>query len=244
MRARILVADDEETLRVDLIRRITQLWPEAEIVAEASNGQQALEAAQQSSPDVAFLDVRMPEGSGLEVARGLAGKCHVIFVTAYDDAAVPAFEAGAIDYLMKPVTDSRLRTAIARVQQHLGRPPDDLRALLQSLQQTRPSLKWVQATNGKAIEFVSVNEVHYFQADEKYTVVFVNERELLIRTSLKELLEQLDGERFWQIHRSTIVNIDFVERVVRLPNSDLEVQLKSGTALRVSRTFRHRFRYM
>lgn len=247
MRPRLLVAEDESPLRADLVARLVRLWPEAELVAEVADGLAALEAIEAARPSVAFLDVRMPELTGLEVARQVAGRCHVIFVTAHDDTAVAAFEAGVIDFLLKPVSDERLLQAIERVKHRLTEAPADLSALVAQLAaaQSQQSLRWVQASSGRTIEFVPVQDVAFFQADEKYTTVRTAAKELLIRTPLKELLSRLDGERFWQVHRSTIVNVDFIDRVVRTEDGDLEVCLKGvPEPVPVSRSFRFRFKYM
>lgn len=242
---RILIAEDEEELRVDLEKRLKKLWPDAQLVASVSDGAAALEALDTHAPEVAFLDVRMPELSGLEVARAASGRCQVVFVTAYDDAAVAAFESGAVDYLLKPLRDERLASAIARVRERLKSPAADLSQMLARLTAPTEPLRWVQASNGRAIEFVPVDEVVFFRAEDKYTTVRTVERELLIRTSLKELLPQLDSNRFWQIHRSTIVNVDFIERVLRDEAGDLDVRLRGlSDVLPVSRSFRYRFKYM
>lgn len=242
----LVVAEDEATLRVELVSRLRALWPEAGSIIEAANGLEALDAVEAHAPDVLFVDLRMPELDGLGVANQVAGRCHVVFVTAHEEAAVGAFEAGALDYLLKPVSDERLSAAITRVKSRLGQPAVDLGQVLAKLVAPAPTLRWVQASNGRAIEFVATTEVAFFQAEEKYTTVRTAQRELLIRTPLRELLVQLDPARFWQIHRSTIVNVDFIEQVVRLESGELEVRVRglSEVSLAVSRSFRHRFKYM
>lgn len=244
---RVLVADDEPLLAADLVTRLKLLWPELDIVAVVHHGPAALEAIQRLAPDLAFLDIRMPGLSGLEVAQQVRLP-HLVFVTAYDQYALAAFETAAADYLLKPVSDERLAQCVGRLRDRFeaGTLAPDLGQLLQQLTQ-RPAqtLKWVRASVGNDIHLVDVDEVIYFRADEKYTVVRTAAREYLIRTPLRELLAQLDGERFWQIHRNTIVATRAIISARREINGRITLLLRGcDETLGVSRAFVHLFRQM
>lgn len=223
-----LVADDEALMRDQLRARLQQAWPELRIVAEAANGVEAVALAGEHAPDIAFLDIRMPGLGGIDAARKLAERCHIVFVTAYDEYAVDAFERGAIDYLLKPVTAERLATTVARLRRRLARPPQDIGAQLAQLAQlserllngerqpARPAyLRWIQAQSGNSLRMVSTREVLFFQSDDKYTRVQTATAQHLIRKTLKELEEELDPDEFWRIHRSTLVRVDAIAEVRR-----------------------------
>ncbi len=210
-----IIADDEPLLAKHLQARLTAAWPQLEIAGLAANGIQAREMIEELRPDLAFLDIRMPGLTGLDVVRALSTEarrhCRVVFVTAYDEFAVQAFEREAVDYLLKPVTDDRLRAAVARLRRVVEPPATaDSADILQRLQALLPKaaehLRWVRASVGNDVRLVAVDEVCYFQAADKYTAVFTRDAELLIRTSIKELVEQLDPAHFWQVHRGTLVN--------------------------------------
>jgi DNA-binding LytR/AlgR family response regulator len=210
-----IIADDEPLLAKHLQARLTAAWPQLEIAGLAANGIQAREMIEELRPDLAFLDIRMPGLTGLDVVRALSAEarrhCRVVFVTAYDEFAVQAFEREAVDYLLKPVTDDRLRAAVARLRRVVELPATaDSADILQRLQALLPKavehLRWVRASVGNDVRLVAVDEVCYFQATDKYTAVFTRDAELLIRTSIKELVEQLDPAHFWQVHRGTLVN--------------------------------------
>ncbi|MBU1424008.1 MAG: LytTR family DNA-binding domain-containing protein [Gammaproteobacteria bacterium] len=204
-----IIADDEQHLAEDLQRRLAQLWPELQIVAVLHDGMAAAQALQEIKPDIAFLDIRMPGQSGLDAARAAAADCRVVFVTAFDDHAVQAFEQAAVDYLLKPVSDERLARCVERLQQHSIAAPDALLARLQHLlaTQNKPEfLRWLRIQVGQSVRMVAVEEVCYFQSADKYTTVLTRDAELLLRTPLKDLIAQLDPEQFWQVHRGTIVN--------------------------------------
>ncbi|WP_418318068.1 LytR/AlgR family response regulator transcription factor [Piscinibacter sakaiensis] len=248
--ATALIAEDETTLRQQLVEQLAQLWPELQIVGEAENGIQALRLLDERRPDVVFLDIEMPGATGLEVARQASGRSHVVFVTAYDQHAVAAFEQGAIDYVLKPVSAARLFTAIGRVRERLGssQPPARLDGLLNGsagIAAQRNPLRWINASIGQTMKLITVDEVCYFQADNKYTRVVTRDGEALIRKSLKELLEELDPEQFWQIHRSTVINATAVAGISRDFRGHLVVKLKERSeTLQVSDSYSHRFRQM
>ncbi|MGB9107626.1 MAG: LytTR family DNA-binding domain-containing protein [Telluria sp.] len=226
-----MIADDEAPMR-DLLRaRLAAVWPELRIVAEAANGVEAVALGEQHRPDIAFLDIRMPGLSGIEAARQLYRRSHIVFATAYDQYALDAFEQGALDYLLKPVSAERLATTCARLQarlksqtpappapQDIGQQLAKLTALLENKGAAKPNagyLRWIQAQVGASLRMVSTREVLFFQSDEKYTRVQTAAGEFLIRKTLKELAEELDPDEFWRIHRSTLVRVDAIGEVAR-----------------------------
>jgi DNA-binding LytR/AlgR family response regulator len=245
-----IVAEDEETLRHQLVEQLGQLWPELLIVGEASDGVQALRLLDERRPDVLFLDIQMPGATGLEVARQANGRVHVVFVTAYDQHAVAAFDQGAVDYVLKPVSAARLFTAVSRLKQRLGTPPARLDTALGALGAPAPAsgkqpLRWINASVGQNLKLITVDEITYFQADNKYTRVVTHEGEALIRKPLKELVEELDPDKFWQIHRSTLVNATAIAGVTRDFRGRMMVKLKTRPeTLLVSDTYTHLFRQM
>lgn len=244
-----VIAEDEPVLRTELKDALLRLWPELVVVAEAEDGIEALSALAQHAPDILFLDIQMPGLSGLDVAKQASGKCHVAFVTAYDQYAVPAFEQGAVDYVMKPFSAARLVTTITRLKERMTSPPANLEALLRSLAETpgfrKEYLRWVMASQGNDLRLVTVDEVIYFQADNKYTTVVTATQESLIRRPIRQLLEELDPQMFWQIHRSTLVNVNAIAGVVREGGERLRVKLKRRSeALVVSEPYYHLFRQM
>jgi DNA-binding LytR/AlgR family response regulator len=247
-----IIAEDEATLRGQLVEQLGQLWPELNIVGEAADGVQALRLLDEQRPEVMFLDIQMPGATGLEVARQASGRCHVVFVTAYDQHAVAAFDQGAVDYVLKPVSAARLFTAVSRLKQRLGTPPARLDATLNGLQgagappaPARQYLRWINASVGQNLKLITVDEISYFQADNKYTRVVTAEGEALIRKPLKELVEELDPNQFWQIHRSTLVNASSIAGVTRDFRGRMLVKLKSRPeTLLVSDSYTHRFRQM
>jgi DNA-binding LytR/AlgR family response regulator len=243
-----LIAEDEPMLLAQLKTRLAEAWAELRIVAEAMNGEEALALATSHSPDIAFLDIRMPVKSGLEVARELGGKCHLVFVTAYDEYAVAAFEEGAVDYVLKPPTAERMAKVVERLKSRLAMAPLDLTSLLNKLaaRDSGPApLKWIRASLGASMRVIAVDDVVYFQAEDKYTKVATADGEALIRKSIKELYEELDRDVFWQIHRGTIVNLQAIGRVDRDWRDQPVIVLKGRSEkLTVSRTFAHRFKAM
>ena len=243
-----LIAEDEPLLRAQLEARLRDAWPELGEIVEAENGEQALALVDERKPDVAFLDIRMPLKSGLDVARELGGRCHVVFVTAYDEYAIAAFDEGAVDYVLKPVVPERLAKVVARVRARLALPPLDLTALLRRLAERDDGaapLRWIRASLGNVMQMIAVSDVVYFQAEDKYTKVVTRESEALIKKPIKDLYDELDQEAFWQIHRATIVNLNAIARVERDWRDQPVITLKSRPEkLTVSRTFAHRFKAM
>ncbi len=242
-----LIAEDEPMLRAQLRARLVEAWPELEIIAEAANGDEALALAAAHRPDIAFLDIRMPVRSGLDVARELDGACHVVFVTAYDEYAVAAFDEGAIDYVLKPPAPERIAKVVARLKARLTTSPLDLTALLAKLAPRGGAgpIKWIRASQGTSMRMIAVDDVLYFRAGDKYTNVVTGSGDALIRKPIKELYEELDPEAFWQIHRGTIVNLRAIARVDRDWRGEPVIVLRDrDEKLTVSRTFAHRFRSM
>ena len=249
MPPRAIIAEDEPVLRTGLKKLLTKVWPELDIVALAVDGLQATQLLERHGPDVLFLDIQMPGCSGLEVAKAASGRCHVVFVTGYDQHAVAAFEHGAIDYLMKPVTAARLSTACNRVRERLTTRPANLEALVAKLADAVANrhdyLRWMNVESGPNVRLVTVEEICYFHADTKYTRLVTADRESLIRMSLKELLDVLDPAEFWQIHRSVIVNVNAIAEVSRDARGHPKLHLKNRSeALQVSQPFAHLFRQM
>jgi DNA-binding LytR/AlgR family response regulator len=252
-----LIADDEVHLANYLRDQLLKLWPELEIVAIARNGIEAAERIATLQPDVAFLDIQMPGLTGLEVAAGIEGLTRVVFVTAYDEYALTAFDAEALDYVLKPVSAERLARTVERLQRTLAPAgtsavdePDEHLARALRLLQGAPApaaapLRWIRASQGELTHQVDVDKVLYFHADDKYTCVHTAQAEYLIRTPITELAAQLDGERFWQVHRSTIVNLAHLAGTRRDDASRLFVRIQGRDAqLPVSRAYVHLFKPM
>jgi DNA-binding LytR/AlgR family response regulator len=256
--ATALIADDEPLLRERLAAHLAQAWPALRIVAQARNGREAVELFETHAPQVAFLDVRMPGQSGIDAARSMAGRTQLVFITAYEQYAVQAFEQGAIDYLVKPFDAARLAQTVARLQERLrtprggDAPSAPLDALLERLSselrgQAAPRrwLQWIKASVGSTVKLIPVEQVHYLRSDEKYTLVVWEGGEALIRKTIRELADELDPERYAQIHRSVIVNLAHVSQVVRGLNETADVHLVGRSeTLPVSRSFLHLFRVM
>ena len=245
---RAIIAEDEPLLRGELRATLSALWPELDIVAEAPDGIAASRALDEHRPDVMFLDVEMPGMSGLEVARQASRKCHVVFVTAYDKYAVSAFEQGAIDYVLKPFTPARIAESVSRLRERLSQAPADLDGLVERLlarRNTEEYLRWVTASQGNSVSIITIDEVLYFKAENKYTIVITAEGEALMRMPIKELAEQVDPRMFWQIHRATLVNVNAIAGVSRDFRGRMAVKLKDRKeTLPVSEPYMHRFRQM
>lgn len=255
-----VIAEDEPILRAQLKGKLARLWPELQIVADVGDGEAALDAIAEHDPDLAVLDIRMPELTGIEVAQRLARdaerRCHVVFVTAYDQYAVDAFEAGAVDYLLKPVADDRLAAMVARLKARFGEaaadaapPPTDLQSLLRQFAgQGGPAperLRWIKAGQGDKLRLIPVDDVLFFQADEKYTLVATAQGDALIRTPIRDLVDGLDPEVFWQIHRSSVVNARAIESVTRDDRGQAIVRIRGRSEkLAVSRPYSHLFKQM
>jgi DNA-binding LytR/AlgR family response regulator len=248
-----LIADDESPMRDQLRARLREVWPDLSIVAEATNGIEAVAMAKEHKPDIVFLDIRMPGQSGIEAARHLYDSCHIVFVTAYDQYAIDAFEQGAMDYLLKPVSADRLRTSCERLRARLTKSPDNigdqlaqLATILERGPEKKPEyLRWIQAQVGQSLRMISTKEILFFQSDEKYTVVQTTSAELLIRKTLKELEAELDPDEFWRIHRSTLVRVDAIAEVTRDERGRQMLKVKGyPTALEVSRNHSGLFQQM
>ncbi len=248
-----LIVDDEAPMRDQLRARLREVWPELVIAGEAANGIDAVAMAAQHKPDIVFLDIRMPGQSGIEAARHLYDRCHIVFVTAYDQYAVDAFEQGAMDYLLKPVVAERLRMTCQRLRARLAAAPQDIGAqlaqLTRILQQGETKqhayLRWIQAQVGGNLRMVSTREVLFFQSDEKYTRVQTASAELLIRKTLKELADELDPNEFWRIHRSTLVRVDAIAEVTRDMRGRQMLRVRNfSQELEVSRNHSHLFQQM
>jgi DNA-binding LytR/AlgR family response regulator len=243
-----IIADDEQHLAQDLRRRLGQLWPELQIAAVLHDGIAAAQALQELKPDIAFLDIRMPGQSGLDAARAAAADCRVVFVTAFDDHAVQAFEQAAVDYLLKPVSDERLARCVERLKQRSEAAPDALLVRLQQLlaTQNKPEpLRWLRIQVGQSVRMVAVEEVCYFQSADKYTSVLTRDAELLLRTPLKELVDQLDPDQFWQVHRGTIVNAKQIVSAHHDLLGKVTLTLRDRSdKVAVSRSYAHLFRQM
>jgi DNA-binding LytR/AlgR family response regulator len=243
-----LIAEDEPLMRDRLLAGLKAAWPELEIVGAAKNGIEALDLWRKYRPEVAFLDIRMPGKTGLEVAAEIGDAAHLVFITAYDEYAVKAFENGAADYLLKPVEVDRLVAAVARVRKRLTSSPADLTGLLGQLlnhgaKPGAPKLKWIRASLGNQTRLINVEEVLFFQSDTKYTRIVLKDSEALVRTPLKELIEGLDEEVFWQVHRGVIINAHAIDRAVREGPEKLLVHLKGHKEkLPVSRQYFHLFK--
>ncbi len=245
-----VIADDEPLLRAQLRSRLARLWPELAVVHEMANGRGVEAVLAEHAPALFFLDIHMPGVNGLEAARQIGSRAHVVFVTAYDQYAVAAFEQGAVDYVLKPFDEKRLALTVERLKERLAREPDGMESLVEMLaerlQPRAPEyLRWIKASVGNQVRLIPVEEVLFFQSDEKYTRVVTAEAEALIRKPIRELLEELDPRRFWQIHRSTVVNVDRIAGVKRGLKDQAELTLRDhpGTLV-VSRNFTHLFKQM
>lgn len=253
-----LIADDEPLLRRALARMLAKVWPDLEVVAQVRNGREAVEQFEKLRPDICFLDIRMPGLSGVEAARQIGGRAHIVFVTAHDQYAVQAFEHRALDYLVKPVEEARLNDTVTRLQERLrgAQPAPRTEALLEQLaahldRENKPTtLRWIRASVGQTVRLISVDEIDFLRSEEKYTMIACRDdagklSEALIRTPLKKLVAQLDAAHFAQVHRSVVVNLRAVSRVTRTRNETAQIHLKGRPeVLPVSRRYLHLFRQM
>ncbi|WP_375748311.1 LytR/AlgR family response regulator transcription factor [Vibrio sp. HN007] len=246
-----IIADDEPLLRHHLNKMLANVWPQLEIISMVSDGLSALEDIEQKHPRIAFLDIRMPGLDGMALAKKLERLSHppkIVFITAYDEYAVKAFEHNAVDYLLKPLDEERLFACCNRLKQRLRdeetTSTTDLSSLLKQLSQNNPApapqfLNWIKASRGEDIHLISVEEVLYFKAEDKYVSVYTSsalgKEEFVIRTPLKELLKNLDPDLFWQIHRSTVINVAKVEKVSKGISGHMNVVI-AGNSLPVSRS--------
>lgn len=252
-----LIADDEPLLRKALTRLLAQVWPELDIVAQARNGREAVEQFEALTPDICFLDVQMPGLSGVEAARYIGRRAHIVFVTAFDQYAVQAFEHGALDYLVKPVEPARLADTVKRLRERMltAQPALDADALIEQLaarlrKDSAPAtLQWIRASVGQTVRMIAADDIDFLRSDEKYTRIAWRDAgkpaEALIRTPLKELLTQLDATQFAQVHRAVVVNLRAIDQVTRGENETAQIQLKGRSdVLPVSRNYLHLFRQM
>ena len=245
--ARAIIAEDERLLAQGLRDALAELWPELTICAAVEDGIQAVRALDEHAPDILFLDIQMPGLSGIEVARQVNGRCHVVFVTAFDEYAVQAFEQGAVDYVLKPLSTARLATTVSRLKKGMGSAPARLDGLLDRLAEPRENghLRWITAAQGSEVRLITVGEVCYFRSDNKYTSVVTADGAALIRVSLRELIEQLDPAVFWQVHRHTVVNANAIAGLLRDANGHLCIKLRQRSeTLPVSDSHAARFRAM
>ncbi len=253
-----LIADDEPLLREALARLLAEVWPELIVVAQARNGREAIDQFEAKRPDICFLDVHMPGMTGVEAARHIGRRAHLVFVTAFDQYAVQAFAQGVLDYLVKPVEPARLAETVARLKERLraAQPALNTEALLQLLaaQLERgaapAALRWIRASVGQTVRLIPVDDIDFLRSEEKYTHVAWRDdagqpREAVIRTPLKELVTQLDAAQFTQVHRSVVVNLRSIAHVKRGDNETADIHLKGrDEVLPVSRSYLHLFRQM
>lgn len=252
-----MIADDEPLLREHLAAHLALLWPELQIVAQARNGREAVEQFNALLPQIIFLDVHMPGLSGIAAAREVRRRANIVFVTAYEQYAVRAFEQGALDYIVKPFDPARLADTVQRLKDKLALDPAPAPASLETVLDRMAAelerraarqgawLRWIKASVGNDVRLIPVEQVMFMRSDEKYTLVVWQGGEALIRKSIRELADELDPDNFAQVHRSVIVNLCRVSRVSRGPNETAEVHLEGRTeVLPVSRSFVHLFRQM
>jgi len=239
-------------MRDQIVAQLKEAWPELVITGEAANGREAVALVQSQQPDIVFLDIRMPEMDGIAAARALAGRVHVVFVTAYDEYAISAFDQGAVDYLLKPADPERVALTCERLRARIAKAPDPMDHLLVQLSErlgptaaSREYLRWVQASVGSNLRMIPTSDVLFFHAEDKYTRVQTARFEALIRKPIKELIEELDPEEFWQIHRATVVRVDAIEQVSRNIRGNQVLHLRgTDEKLEVSRSFNHLFKQM
>jgi len=240
----ILIAEDEEILRKGLTDKLKKYWSEANIIASVECGTDALEALNNLKPDVAFLDIKMGGLTGIEVIQQASHHCHVVFVTAYDEYAIKAFDTGAIDYLLKPYSDKRLQECITRLTTRLTSVPLNLKNILSKIEPNKKQyLKRLKIQIGNKMWLISVDDIICLKAFGRYVKVLTNEREALVRMPLKNLYEQLNPDSFWQIHRSAVINIGKLDHVNSADSEQMQVHMQGMTdPIIISRSFSHLFR--
>ena len=249
-----IIADDEEQLRIYLNSKLSRMWPELNICGIAQNGLEALAMIEKERPDLAFLDIKMPGLNGIEVAGQITGNCRVVFITAYDQYAVEAFEKEAVDYILKPVTDERLAKTVSRLQKQIvsaDPPTGDLSQTMERLlaalktKEAGAFLKWIKVRHHEAVSLIAVEDIYYFKAEDKYTVVQTRENEYLIKKTISRLTQELDPDCFWRIHRGTLVNVDRIAGVHRSFAGRLLLKLKDlSETLPISKSYAHLFKHM
>jgi DNA-binding LytR/AlgR family response regulator len=249
-----IIADDEEQLRIYLKSKLAELWPELVICGEAKNGPEALKLIETLRPEIAFLDIKMPGLSGIEVAQKISSGCRIVFITAFDQYAIEAFENEAVDYILKPATEQRLQKTIKRLKKQLSGSSISSLDFTQSMDRLfaalkdRPAsgyLKWIKVRQGEEVRLIAVDDICYFKSEDKYTVVKTREGESLIKKTIQQLTEELDPDQFWRIHRGTIINVSRIAGVSRSFAGRLIITLKDlPETLTVSRSYAHMFRQM
>lgn len=249
-----IIADDEAQLRQYLKAKLENIWPELTICGEAGNGIEALTLVKKYQPDIAFLDIKMPGLSGIEAAEVIASSCWVVFITAYDEFAVTAFEKNAVDYILKPVTEERLGVTMTRIKDRMRTAktsPIDVQSMVKKLllqmngSEKQEYLKWIKAQDGNDIQLIPVEEICYFKASDKYTLVITKDGEALIRKPIKELADELNPDHFWQINRGAIINVSCIARVSRSLTGRFILKLHDmEEILTVSRSYTHLFKQM
>ena len=243
-----LIVEDEPALADEVRDLLAVLWPELQIVGHALDGVDALRQVARLEPDIVFLDIQIPDPNGLDVARMLRDRCHIVFVTAYDVHALEAFDSGAVDYILKPIDPERMALTVKRLRQRIGADPADLTGMLDRLQARRGSashMRWITASVGSALRLIMVDDVMFFQSEQKYTRVVLADSEVLIKKTIKELVADLDPEQFWQTHRSTIVNAAEIASIEPNMAGQLSLKLRSRREqLPVAESFVRRFRQM
>lgn len=256
-----IIADDERLMREQLRMRLSQVWPDLEILGEATNGEEAVNLVHELNPDLTFLDIRMPGKTGMEAAAEIGDASMIVFVTAYDQYAVEAFEKGAIDYILKPTEPERLQLTVERLKQRLDKAHTEaaggsegeinasvtamLSQLAEKISKKPQYLQWIQASIGQDLRMIPVEDILFFRSDEKYTCVQTDKFEALIRKPVRDLAEELDPQLFWQIHRATLVNVNAIEGVTRDIRGRHLVMIKGRPdRLEVSRSYLHLFKQM
>jgi len=243
-----LIVEDEAALGEELRELLQTLWPALRVIGQAQDGATALEMIARHQPDIVFLDIQIPDPNGLEVARVIRDRCHIVFVTAYDAHAIAAFENGAMDYVLKPIDSARLALTVQRLQRRQASAPPDWSRLFEQLQPRQSPaqhLRWITASVGNSLRLITADEIVFFQSDSRYTRVVLADSEVLIKKTIRELAAELDPEQFWQTHRSTIVNALEVASIEPAMSGQLSIKLKSRRErLPVAESFVKRFRQM
>jgi DNA-binding LytR/AlgR family response regulator len=242
-----VIAEDEPLVRQEIRETLARMWPELNILAEVGDGIAALAVLDRLRPQVFFLDIQMPGLSGLEVAQRLNGRAHVVFITAFDRYAVAAFEQGALDYVLKPISPERMQLTVDRLRSRLSAPPADLNRIAELLQEMAPAeakyLRWLTVPQGAELRVIAVTEISYLRADQKYTTVVTPGATFLLTSSLRQIKEKLDPQVFWQIHRGIVVNVSAIDRIYRSFRGALEIRVKGrAELLPVSAPHAHQFR--
>lgn len=244
----VLIVEDEPAMHDELRELLGQLWPSLKFVGHAADGCDALRQIARHAPDIVFLDIQIPEPNGLDIARTLRDRCHIVFVTAFDAHAIEAFDNGAVDYILKPIDPERLELTVRRLKQRMAGKPVDLTRLIEHLAPqpaAGPYMRWITASVGNSIRLITTDEVVFFQSDQKYTRVVLADSEVLIKKTLKELMSELDPDQFWQTHRSTVVNAMEIASIEPNMAGQLTLKLKNRRELLpVAESFVRRFRQM